>query len=426
MAVTKIMTGVGLRAFVSREQLRFKIHGRQFRLPRHLKAMSHLAGTEVPSVFDWSQGDKITYPMDGNDQYGDCYYAAVAHGSNNWTGYNGTENTFDVSQLERRYLQLSGGDNGLSDSDIMPEWKGGIIGPNGPRKILDEMTVDFSDKASWQESFWAGGGLIWTCSLLDDWLNQTSPNSLWDATSAVNPNAGHAMWLTGRRPDGTTDTRTWAIAPAIHVTDAGFRAADSEFIVAFSVDQFDSNGICKFTGMTWDEKRQWWQSRGGIDVGASPFGPPGPPVPPGPPLPPIPLPPVPPMPQTVNVTGIDAFVTGGVFGNQKHAVVFNNMGQVSIPAPPVPLPPPTPPGPPPTPPVDDTTEIVVPAGTESGMHPVTKAICEIISNVGVTYVAESGKLKVTRPGKLTPDQWAAIIAAIVQLLAILGPIIGGG
>jgi hypothetical protein len=271
LAVPRLGRSFGL---VPRDQLRFRSHGRRF-------AASAWA---APAAFDWSRGESLKFPIDGNDQFGDCYYAAVAHASQTYTGNSGTECSFDVGQLTRRYLQISGGDNGLDDGTIIPEWKAGIVGPNGPRKILDELTVDPRDVAACIESAWAGGGLVWTCSLLNTWQGAVSPGVLWDANGRPDPMAGHAMFLTGRRADGTWDVRTWGISPPVRVTHAGILAADSELIVAFSADQFDpATGRCAFSGMTWEEKRAWWKARGGKDVGPSPFAPPAPaPVPPSP------------------------------------------------------------------------------------------------------------------------------------------------
>jgi hypothetical protein len=264
--------------------------------------------------WDFSKGEQVKYPCLCNgppdpNPVGDCYYEAAEHGSNQFTAWTGTEYRFDAAATKSRYLQISGGDNGLSDQDMIPEWTKGIVGPNGPRNILDSIIVPFGDRAHWAQMFWASGGLIWTCSLLGTWLTQDSPGALWDSGSRPDPNAGHAMWLSGRRPDSTTDTRTWGITPPIHVTDSGFAAADSEFIAVFAADQFDpKTGLCVYTGMPWEDKRQWWMAVGGKDVGPSPFGPtPQPPLPPSPPVPP--LPPAP-QPYRVDVPQQPVYVLG--------------------------------------------------------------------------------------------------------------------
>lgn len=266
---------------VDREQLRFKSHTRQFVRPSRRKGLAVTA--PAPQSFDWSRGRAIKYPILGNDRFGDCYYAAVAHGSQTWTGNSGIEYQFDVNALTNRYQKLSGGDNGLSDSDIMPEWKTGIIGPNGPRKILDELIVNVNDVAACHEAAWRFGGLIWTCALKTTWLDNIGPGVVWGNTGSPDESAGHAMYITGRLPNGNWQAETWGIDPPVQVTPDGLQSADSELIVAFSADQFDPKaGLSVFTGQTWEVMRQTWLQYGGKDVGPSPFAPPPPPPPPGP------------------------------------------------------------------------------------------------------------------------------------------------
>ncbi len=273
---------------VPRDQLRFRSHNRTFRAG----GMGLLDLAQVPTppaAFDWSKGEALKFPIDGNGDYGDCYYAAVAHASQCYTGNSGVECQFDVGALTRRYLQISGGDNGLSDADILPEWKAGIVGPNGPRKIRDVLILDPNDLPACHLAAWGFGGLLWTCSLLTSWQANINPGAVWDANGYADPMAGHAMFLSGRRPDGTWDVRTWGISPAIRVTTNGIHAADSELLVAWSDDHFvASTGRCAFTNLDWEAKRAWWKQAGGKDPGPSPFAPPAPA--PNPPPAPTPAP----------------------------------------------------------------------------------------------------------------------------------------
>lgn len=275
---------------VDREQMRRRPQAKRLFLPPSLS----LADQGIPSPpqsFDLSRAESLTYPVLGNDQYGDCYYAAVAHGSQTYTGIAGSECQFDAQHLIRRYLQISGGDNGLSDGDIMPEWLRGIVGPNGPRKILDEMTVDHHDVTAIRLAMWAFGGLIWTCSLPGGWVDSARPGAVWDAAGMGRFVGGHAMYLTGMDSAGRYDVRTWGISPPIHLTQAGLLAADSELIVAFSMDMFRPDGICPANGLHYNELAALWQQLGGKQLPPSPF--------PAPPTPgPTPVPPAPPHPQT--------------------------------------------------------------------------------------------------------------------------------
>ncbi len=296
---------------VPRDQLRRRSNGKTFGMPWHLRGILGQLPTP-PASFSWSRG--LTYPIFGNDQYGDCYYAAVAHASQTYTGNAGAECSFNLAALVARYKVLSGGDNGLGDMQIMPEWKAGIVGPNGPRKILAEMTVNPADDASTALAMWVFCGLILTVALPDTWVANPKPGDTWDK-GTPDQNNGHAIILTGKQGNGTYELQTWGFSPPINLTPAGLKSADPELIVAFSLDMFNAAGVAP-CGLTYAQCATVWQMCGGGSLPPSPFpAPPGPapvPVPPTPvPVPPIPIPPVPappgPIPMPTIQQLIDAF-----------------------------------------------------------------------------------------------------------------------
>lgn len=227
-----------------------------------------------PATFDWSKGRTIKFPILGNDRYGDCFYAAVAHGSQCFNGMNGRAVTYDLAALESRYLKLSGGDNGLDDGTIMPEWKTGIVGPNGPHKIVGDIQVDPSDDQAIALAMWAFSGLIWTAQLLNGWL-RTQPGDTWTNNSPMG-RGGHAMWLTGRNATGW-QVETWGMDPPITVTSAGMRAARPELLACFSMEMFSDAGFAP-CGLHYLDLAPLWKSIGGGDLPASPFPAPAPEV----------------------------------------------------------------------------------------------------------------------------------------------------
>ncbi len=276
---------------VDREQLRFKRHGRCFGIPDHLSALKRIKLPAAPTVFSGSKNRTIKYPILGNDQEGDCYEADALHCIQTWTGNVGTEAQFDLQAVLAEYHQLSGGDNGLSDSDVFPHWKGpGFQG----HKILDEMTVDPTDAAAIRLAMFLFCGASYTCSLLSGWLNATAPGTIWDAgMGRADPSAGHAMHLSGYNAtpgmaqlvNGFFEDETWAIDPPIRLTPAGIKASDPEVTVQFSLDMFNAQGIAPHNNMTYDQLATLWAQLGGATLPPSPFGPPAPPPPPPPPGP---------------------------------------------------------------------------------------------------------------------------------------------
>lgn len=315
--------GIGPVVLVDREKLRRKTDRRFFRRPSY-RGMAELAPLPLPTTLDQSKGETIKYPVLGNDQEGDCYYAAILHIVQNMVGQWGPQPNWNVQDVLRRYETLSGGDNGLSDDDVYPEWKKGILGPNGPHKIVDSLLISPTDTHAIKTGIFRFGGCLFTCSLPGGWANNASPGATWDASNAGGSVGGHAIIFTGYQ-EVPFDLRTWGISPPIHCTPAGIAAVDPEIIVVFSPENYSPDTRLSPAGATWEEDRALWIQYGGRDVGPAPWGPvvppvpPSPPVPPGPPVPPSP--PIPPSPPPAPVvsrgvaqTQPYSFHSGGIFG----------------------------------------------------------------------------------------------------------------
>lgn len=260
---------------VEREQLRF--HGKK-QLQYNPEIEGFVSQPTPPPVFDWSRGESIKFPILGNDRYGDCYYAAVAHAAQCFNGLVGRPVTFDVNALTKRYLVLSRGDNGLGDDQIIPEFKTGIVGPNGPHKIIDDVQVDPNDDAAVAQAMWLCSGLLWTCSLLPNWMpSRTHAGSKWTNDGRPNPRAGHALFLTGVNNQGNYDVRTWGLSPCVTLTPAGLKAGDSELLACASLEQFDANGFHP-CGLHYLDVAPAWKSLGFKNIPVSPFPAPNPEV----------------------------------------------------------------------------------------------------------------------------------------------------
>jgi hypothetical protein len=73
------------------------------------------------------------WPMDGNDVYGNCTIAAVAHALQCWNVLARTNDPVpDTAEIEGQYFALTGGqDTGLVESDVLSIWKKtGLFGDN--------------------------------------------------------------------------------------------------------------------------------------------------------------------------------------------------------------------------------------------------------------------------------------------------------
>lgn len=295
-------------ALVPRSQLRRTGAVLTARLPTFLSAVMSSIPTP-PKVLDFSKGRAIKFPIDGNDQWGDCYYTACAHAVQAATGNKtgGTPVQFNVAKLVARYKVLSGGDYGLSDQQIFPEWKGGIIGPNGPYKILAEFTVDPKDHETIALLMWIGCGCLITLALADSWYQNAAPGYTWDAATPDEAN-GHAIYSSGRNADGSWNVETWGMDPPIRLTQAGLESCDPEVIAYISPDMFDAKGYAP-CGLHYIEIKPIIFAVAGIN------------------LPPSPYPaPAPTLVNNAQAVGSDTIPTLTVNQTFQHAASFRNTG----------------------------------------------------------------------------------------------------
>lgn len=257
---------------VPREQLRRRQTARRATIPRGWDGTFKGGLPSAPAECDWSKGQTISFPILGNDEYGDCYYTACCHAVENWCAIHNRPLDYAPKDVVARYLVISGGDNGLNDATMMGEWLSGIIGPHGPHAILAEMSIPSRDAQARALSLYLFGGLIYTASLLDTWIRDPQPGQTWTDDGRSDPNNGHAMWQTGYRSGGIWDTQTWGFNPPIRLTETGYQASDPTAIAAFSLDWFDPKGMAP-NGYSYDQLAAWWVVMGGQTLPPNPFAP---------------------------------------------------------------------------------------------------------------------------------------------------------
>ena len=142
----------------------------------------------------------VLVPMDGNDTLGDCGEAMSCHGDNILTYGQGkpgwTESTFNLNALEQQYLKVSGGDNGLTESDVVHSiWGVGIAGV-AAAKIVDAVDFDVTNVALTQfilDNFYLAC-MAW--SVPDDFLNGFDTGTVWQSADTPDPANGHFTPIT--------------------------------------------------------------------------------------------------------------------------------------------------------------------------------------------------------------------------------------
>jgi hypothetical protein len=95
--------------------------------PTAVKSLHHYITTPLPvapASVDYSKSVAEGFPMDGNDQYGDCTMAAAAHLIQAWNAETGIQLPVPTEpDVIAQYLKLSGGqDTGLVESQVLKGW----------------------------------------------------------------------------------------------------------------------------------------------------------------------------------------------------------------------------------------------------------------------------------------------------------------
>jgi hypothetical protein len=221
---------------------------------------------------DWTMNNTLSFPIDGNDHYGDCMYAAACHGDNTFTGNNGAESSFDLDVIIQDYLALSGGDNGLTETQIVGEWKRGLA--NTPAAIIyDSLDIDPTDTSAMQAAIYLFGGVQYMLDVPDAWITafQSAGGFTWGTPATPDSANGHGIWLNGVDDDGNYELQTWGswgwLTPdAVAVPELSLGA-----FTVFSPRWFNSAGVAP-NGRTYDELAQLWVQCGGSPVPSAPTG----------------------------------------------------------------------------------------------------------------------------------------------------------
>lgn len=248
-----------------------------------------LAGhkTPAPPAADWAKN--LAFPILGNDQYGDCMYAAAAHGDQTLSGNEGAEDNFSAEEVVKAYLRAAGGDNGMDEGMIVAEWERGLCGYSD-RAVFDVLDIDPNNAEVMKDAIYHFGVVQFMLAVPDKWINQFSTGAVWDAPATADERNGHGVLMNGYDGDGRYKTQTWG--SYVWITPAGVGVCDASAFVVASKRWFDPAGYAP-NGHHYDELSQLWVQRGGKPWPTGVFPPPGPGPGPGPgpnPTPPGPTP----------------------------------------------------------------------------------------------------------------------------------------
>ena len=153
-----------------------------------------------PVSIDYAKKVK-TWPMYGNDKYGDCTCAAAGHLIQDWTANTGREVTLPPATILKVYDHFSRGnpDAGVSMLDLLNYWRKSGFGTD---KIHAYAQLELGNTVQAQDAIYLFGGCYIGLALPDF----TVPNGAGDPTvpwivppsgphgnAAPNPNNGHCV-----------------------------------------------------------------------------------------------------------------------------------------------------------------------------------------------------------------------------------------
>lgn len=247
------------------------------------KAVDFRPVTMTTSI-DWIKD--FPFPMDLNDQLGDCYYAAGCHFDNLLTANVGKESFFSLAAIRSRYLTLSGGDNGLNDGDMQKEMTRRYLADIPDAKIIDYAYIDSNDVNSMQAAISRYGASFFTFAVAPAWIRNSETGATWDASGYTQNDNGHAVTFGGVSSLGNYKLLTWGTW--VWITPAAVKVCQPSSWVAFSVRWFGPLGYAPNGQHITALAKQWQLDTGRAippDVIAQfpPAG--GPPPPPPPPSP---------------------------------------------------------------------------------------------------------------------------------------------
>jgi hypothetical protein len=155
----------------------------------------------------------VLFPMDGNDNYGDCTIAAAAHKVTIDRGLVGQRVIMPATQVLHTYFNLTHGlDTGLNMLDVLNYWHKHKVGSDA---ILAFVSVNPKNRVHVQQAMQIFGSVYIGFQVPDQCLQQFDAHQPW--TPGKLTNNGHAVTV----PDynmagvtcltwGATQDGTWA------------------------------------------------------------------------------------------------------------------------------------------------------------------------------------------------------------------------
>jgi hypothetical protein len=144
------------------------------------------------------------FPMDGNDQYGDCTIAAVGHAITVYEGLVGHQHVMTAKSLEKTYFHLTGGgDPGLQELNVLNYWQSHMV---GREKIVAYTKIDPANHDHVKQAIEIFGGVYLGFQVQANAIDDFDNHVTW--TPGQLTNDGHAVYAVAYDAD-TVTVLTW-------------------------------------------------------------------------------------------------------------------------------------------------------------------------------------------------------------------------
>ena len=146
----------------------------------------------------------VLFPIDGNDTYGDCTIAALAHAVTTFNGMIDKEVVPTRQSVVKLYLHLTGGlDSGLNELDVLNYWR---KHPFSSEKVLAYVSIDPKHHEHVQLAIAMFGGVYLGFHVQRDCLKDFEARRPW--TPGPLTHDGHAVLAVAYDQEGLT-VLTW-------------------------------------------------------------------------------------------------------------------------------------------------------------------------------------------------------------------------
>ena len=146
----------------------------------------------------------VLFPILGNDVYGDCTCAAVAHAITVYNGLIGKENIMSRTNVLKIYKKLTGGeDTGLVELDVLNYWQSNVIDGD---KILAYVKIDHKNITHIKQAIQLFGGVYLGFQVQKNADKDFDDKKVW--TPGKLTHSGHAVFATSYDAE-TVTVLTW-------------------------------------------------------------------------------------------------------------------------------------------------------------------------------------------------------------------------